>query len=775
MCFAQLHASSMKKGKLSMKKFSNATCPAGPLAFLMVVLAAAPMSIAQFPGMQQPKHYAWSDTTLSPDARADMVIKELTLEEKISLLHGQGFSFNATGPTESNGGAGYSVAIPRVGIPAIQMADSAYGVTRGAASGRYSTALPNNLAAASAWDPQAAFEYGALIGRELRQEGYSMSLGGGVNLPREPRDGRTFEYQGEDPLLAGTLGGNFVKGVQSQHVIGDLKHYAMNDQESGRNAVDVNVDKRSMRESDLLAFDIALKISDAGAFMCSYNRVNGDYACENSYLLSDVLRKDFHFQGFVVSDWGGTHSTAKASHAGLDQEQPGKNFFGDALQKAVESGEVSQDEINEHVHRILRTIFATGLFDNPVVKQVPDIEGGYVIAQKLAEKSIVLLKNERHILPLEGAGMHSVVLIGGHADVGVLTGGGSAQVDAPGGSVVPPPPPQPGANPMANFVRRQVWLPSSPLRALTAKLPSSKVTYVSGEDLAAAASAAKSADIAIVFGYQPESEGMDLKSLDLSDDQNKLIEAVAAANPKTIVVLETGSPATMPWIDKVAGVVEAWYPGIRGAEALGNLLTGEVNPSGKLAITFPKSDADLPHPTLVLPPPSSQPQRPAPGADISSFMAMMAKGLPPFEITYDEKLKVGYKWYDAEKKPVLFPFGFGLSYTTYAYSGLSVKSGETMEVSFTVRNTGKRAGTEIAQVYASLPEAAGEPPKRLIGWARVELAPGESKQVSIPVAHDHLTIYDEASDDWKLVPGNYNVMAGGSSQDLPLHQKINLP
>jgi beta-glucosidase len=758
-----------------MKKFSNATCPAGPLAFLMVVLAAAPMSIAQFPGMQQPKHYPWSDTSLSPDARADMVIKELTLEEKISLLHGQGFSFNAMGPTESNGGAGYSVAIPRVGIPAIQMADSAYGVTRGAASGRYSTALPNNLAAASAWDPQAAFEYGALIGRELRQEGYSMSLGGGVNLPREPRDGRTFEYQGEDPLLAGTLAGNFVKGVQSQHVIGDLKHYAMNDQESGRNAVDVNVDKRSMRESDLRAFEIALKISDAGAFMCSYNRVNGDYACENSYLLTEVLRKEFHFQGFVVSDWGGTHSTAKASHAGLDQEQPGKNFFGDAMQKAVESGEVSQDEINEHVHRILRTIFASGLFDNPVVKQVPDIEGGYEIAQKLAEKSIVLLKNERNILPLQSTGLHSIVLIGGHADVGVLTGGGSAQVDAPGGSVVPPPPPQPGANPMANFARRQVWLPSSPLRALTAKLPSSKVAYVSGEDLAAAASAAKSADIAIVFGYQPESEGMDLKSLDISDDQNKLIETVAAANAKTIVVLETGSSATMPWIEKVAGVVEAWYPGIRGAEALANLLTGDVNPTGKLAITFPKSDSDLPHPTLVLPPPASQPQRPAPGADISSFMAMMAKGLPPFEITYDEKLKVGYKWYDAEKKPVLFPFGFGLSYTTYAYSGLSVKGGESVEVSFTVRNTGKRAGTEIAQVYASLPDAAGEPPKRLIGWARVELAPGESKQVSIPVAHDHLTIYDEASNDWKLIPGAYNVMAGGSSQDLPLHQQINLP
>ena len=740
-----------------------------------LVLAAVlvPCAVAQFQRAQEPKHYPWSDTALSPDERADMVIKELTLEEKISLLHGQGFSFNATGPTESNGGAGYSVSIPRVGIPAIQMADSAYGVTRGAASGRYSTALPNNLAAASSWDPQSAFEYGALIGRELRQEGYSMSLGGGVNLPREPRNGRTFEYQGEDPLLAGTLVGNFVKGVQSQHVIGDLKHYAMNDQESGRNAVNANIDKRSMRETDLLAFEIALKISDAGAFMCSYNRVNGDYACENSYLLTEILRKDFQFKGFVVSDWGGTHSTAKASHAGLDQEQPGKNFFGDELKKAVDSGEVSQDEINQHVHRILRTIFATGLFDNPVVKQVPDVEGGYAIAQRLAEKSIVLLKNERNVLPLSAA-QHSILLIGGHADVGVLTGGGSAQVDAPGGSVVPPPPPQPGGGAMANFARRQTWLPSSPLRALTAKLPSSKVSYVSGDDLAAAATAAKAADVAIVFAYQHESEGMDLKTLALSDDQNKLIEAVAAANPKTIVVLETGSPATMPWIDKVAGVVEAWYPGIRGAEALANLLTGEVNPSGKLAITFPLSDSDLPHPTLVLPPPASQPQRPAPGADISSFMAMMAKGLPAFETYYDEKLKVGYKWYDAEKKPVLFPFGFGLSYTTYAYSGLTLKNGDGLTVSFTVKNTGKRAGAEIAQVYASLPDAAGEPPKRLIGWSRVELAPGESKVVTIPVERDRLNVFDEAADAWKLVPGSYTIMAGSSSQSLPLHQQTSM-
>ena len=737
---------------------------------LAVAFLAAPLAFAQFPGMQQPKHYPWSDSSLSPDVRADMVIKELTLDEKISLLHGQGMPFFSTAITESNGGAGYSNSIPRLGIPAVQMADSAYGVTRGAAAGRYSTALPNNLGAASSWDTQAAFEYGALIGRELRNQGYSMSLGGGVNMPREPRNGRTFEYQGEDPLLAGTLAGSFAKGVQSQHVIGDLKHYALNDQESGRNAVNVNIDKRSMRETDLRAFGIALAISDAQGVMCSYNRVNGDFACENSYLLTDVLKKAFNFKGFVLSDWGGTHSVAKASHAGLDQEQPDKYFFGDALKKAVEDGEVSGEEINDHVHRVLRAIFATGLFDNPVEKQAPDVESGYALAQSIAEKSIVLLKNERNVLPL-ATGLHSVVLIGGHADKGVITGGGSAQVDAPGGSAVPPPPP--GKNPFDAFMRPQ-WLPSSPLRALAAKLPGVTVSYVSGDDLAAAVSAAKSADVAIVFGYQWESEGMDLPTLSLAPEQNALIEAVTAANPKTIVVLETGSPATMPWVEKAAGVVEAWYPGIRGAEALANLLTGQVNPSAKLAITFPKSDADLPHPALVKPPPESEPNYSAMGGDISNVMSIMAKGLPAFQTTYDEKLEVGYKWYDAKKKAVLFPFGFGLSYTTYAYSRLTVKTGDALEVSFTVKNTGKRAGTEIAQVYASLPDAAGEPPKRLIGWTRIELAAGESKLVSIPVERERLTVFDEGTDGWKLVPGNYNVLAGGSSQDLPLHQTVTL-
>ena len=740
------------------------------IAMLIVGLLGGRVSWTQPGGTPEPKHYAWSDSSLSPDERADMVLKEMTLDEKISLLHGQGMPFGSTGPTESNGGAGYTNAIPHLGIPSIQMADSAYGVTRGAAAGRYSTALPNNLAAASAWDPQAAFEYGALIGRELRNQGYSMSLGGGVNLPREPRNGRTFEYMGEDPLLAGILDGNVVKGVQSQFVIGDLKHYALNDQESGRNAVNVNIDKRSMRETDLRAFEIAMSIAEPGGVMCSYNRVNGDFACENSYLLNEVLKKDFRFKGFVLSDWGGTHSAAKASHNGLDQEQPGKTFFGDELKKAVESGDVPQEELNDHVHRVLRTIFASGLFDHPVVKQVPDVEKGAALAQHLAEGSIVLLKNERKVLPLE-SGIRTVAVIGGHADAGVITGGGSAQVDAPGGSAVPPPPPS-GNNPMARFMRQQ-WLPSSPLKALSAALPGANVTFNSGDDAAAAAAVARQADVAIVFAWQWESEGFDLPTLDLAKEQNALIEAVAAANPRTVVVLETGSPATMPWIDKVASVIELWYPGIRGAEALANILTGKVNPTGKLAITFPKSDTDLPHPTLVLPPPESQ-MNFGGGGDISARMARAAKGLPPFQISYDEGLRVGYKWYDDEKKDVLFPFGFGLSYTTYAYSGLTVKAGDGLSVSFMVKNTGKRAGTEIAQVYTGFPDAAGEPPKRLIGWTRVNLAPGEQKAVTVAVDRDRLTVYGESSDSWKLVPGKYNVQAGGSSRDLPLHQEVSL-
>jgi beta-glucosidase len=715
------------------------------------------------------KSFPWSASTLSPGERASLVLKEMTLDEKIALVHGQGMPGERTALSASNGGAGFSVGVPRLGIPMIQMADAAYGVTRSEANGRYSTALPSTLGAASSWDPQSAYEYGALIATELRAQGYNMSLGGGTNLTREPRSGRTFEYMGEDPLLSGTLDGNVMRGEQDQHVIGDIKHYAINDQENGRNAVNANIDRRSMRESDLLAFEIALDTSHAAAVMCSYNRVNGDYACENHYLLQDVLKKDFNFQGFVVSDWGGTHSATKASHAGLDMEQPDEFYYGRELKKAVESGAVSKTELDDHVFRILRAEFAEGLVDFPIEKKVVDVDHGFEVAQHLAEKSIVLLQNRNGILPLDPEKEQTIALIGGHADVGVLSGGGSAQVDSPGGSPVPPPPI--GTGPFDALIR-PAWLRDAPWPAIQAAFPKAKVIYNSGDDPAAAADLARTADAVIVFGYQWESETKDLETLSLETKQNTLIETVAAASPHTIVVLETGSPATMPWAGKVSAILEAWYPGIRGAEALAGILSGAVNPTGKLAVTFPINDTDLPHPRLVKPPDASELKM---KSSMTQVMAEMGQGLPAFQTYYDEKLKVGYKWYDAEKKDVLFPFGYGLSYTTYSYSSLDLKAGDTLSASFTVKNTGQRAGEEIAQVYASLPGSAGEPPRRLVGWAKLPLAAGESRQATVQIDRKLLEVFDEETDSWKLIPGTYTLSAGSSSRDLPLQKTILLP
>ena len=729
-----------------------------------------------FPGSQAPAVKGpWMDKSLSPDRRADLLVGQMTLEEKISLLHGSGFrGMPGPGgapppPTRSLGGAGFIPGIPRLGIPDLQMADAAVGVTRGAVYGRYSTALPSATSEASSWDLQLAHDYGALIGRELRNQGFNMSLGGGINLTREPRNGRTFEYKGEDPILAGKLVGQEMKALQEQGVIGDIKHYAVNDQESGRNFVDVKIDRRALRESDLLAFEIGVKESGVGAVMCSYNLVNGDYACENSYLLSQALKKDFGFPGFVLSDWGGTHSTAKAALAGLDMEMPGNTYFADALEKAVKNGEVPASRVDDMVHRILRTEFAVGLFDQPPDRKVVDIYSGFEVAQRVAEHGTVLLKNAQGQLPLRATRLHSIAVIGSHSDVAVLSGGGSAQVDPPGGSAVPPPPPPPGA-PARAFFERVVWDPSSPLKALRAKAPHAKVEYDPGQDPATAAALAKASEVAIVFVNQPTSEGRDVPSLSLPDNQDALVSAVAAANPHTIVVLETGDPVAMPWVDKVSAVLEAWYPGIRGADAIANILFGDVNPSAKLPMTFPRTEADLPHPKLTQQPPpafATDMVSPFPG---SSFRMNTRR----FEVAYDEGLKVGYKWYDAEGKQPLFAFGYGLSYTSYAYSDLKVEGGQAPTVSFRVKNTGAREGAEIAEVYVSLPAGAGEPPKRLVAWEKVHLAPGEAKPVSVSLDRHYLSTFNAEKDSWELVSGEYKIWVGGSSRSLPLSKTLTL-
>jgi beta-glucosidase len=454
-----------------------------------------------------------------------------------------------------------------------------------------------------------------------------------------------------------------------------------------------------------------------------------------------VLKKDWDFKGFVISDWGGTHSTEKASAAGLDQEEPMADYFGPRLKEAVDAGKVPLSEIDDHARRVLYAEFLSGVVDDPPHKSVIDVEKGFEVAQRVEEKSIVLLKNNRGVLPIDPSKVHSIAIIGGHADVGMLSGGGSAQVDPPGGNAIMPP----GKG--ETHWQDHIWFPTSPLKALRAKLPNTKIGFDSGTDLKSAVSLAKHSDLAIVFADQWISEDMDLPSLSLPDNRDALIEQVAAANPRTIVVLETGTAVTMPWLDKVAGIVEAWYAGSSGHKALANVLVGDVNPTGKLAITFPRSEKDLPHPVIPSLPPQDQ--------------------ALSYAVHYDEGPEVGYKWYETQHKQPLFAFGFGLSYTTYAYSDLSVDS-SAKTARFTVKNTGKQAGTEIAEVYGRLPRGADESFKRLVGWKRVTLAPGESQTVTIAIDPRVLETFDEASDRWNLAPGSYEVLVGASSDNTPL-------
>lgn len=437
-------------------------------------------------------------------------------------------------------------------------------------------------------------------------------------------------------------------------------------------------------------------------------------------------------------------------------------YFGLPLKQAVESGQVPMKQIDDSARRVLYAEFASGIVDHPIEKSVVDVRAGFETAQHVEEHSIVLLKNQNSILPLNSKNVHRIIEIGGHADVGMLSGGGSAQVDPPGGNAIMPPG-QGGTK-----WQEHIWFPTSPLKALRAAMPETQVDYYSGNDLSTAASLASKADVAIVFAYQWESEGMDLPNLSLPDGQDQLIERVAEANPKTIVVLETGSAVKMPWLDKVEGVVEAWYAGSSGHTALANVLVGKVDPTAKLPMTFPVSESDLPHATI--PPLAREDAGQGTGA-VNGKTHTASR----YSVNYSEGAAVGYKWYQAQHKPVLFPFGFGLSYTTYAYSGLKIDNeNHHPAVSFTVTNTGSRLGTEIAQVYMAIPKAAGESFRRLVGWKRVELKPGESKTVSLDIDPRMLAIYDQGKDGWNLLPGSYEVFVGPSSGATKLEGKLDL-
>jgi beta-glucosidase len=720
----------------------------------VAAFCAALLALSSWNCFAQSPKQPWTNTHLSPDDRADQVVKAMTLDEKIQLVHGSMAMLGRKIPG-ALGGDGFVPGIPRLGIPDLNLIGAGVGVTNlGKRTNGQATALPASLAETATWDPKLAYEFGTVIGRETRDQGFNVSLGGGNDIMREPRNGRNFEYHGEDPILAGKIIGQELKAIQDQGVIADIKHYALNCQETDRMGVSSNLDQRSMRELDLLAFEIGIKDSGVGTVMCAYNRVNGVYSCENDYLLNQALKKDWNFQGWVMSDWGATHSTVKAALAGLDQEFFENKYFSEPLKKAVANGEVPVSRLDDMVHRILRTMFAFGVIDNPPVIKPIDAEGDAAVAQRVEEEGAVLLRNEGNQLPLKASSLRSIAVIGSHADVGVLSGGGSAQVEPVGGNAVPPKEIPPGPN---GFLAVLVWDPSSPLRAIQAKAPNAKVSYDDGTDPAAAAKLAASSDVAVVFVHQHTHEGADLENLSLPDHQDDLVKQVAAANPQTIVVLENGDPVLMPWLTSVKAVLESWYPGQRGGEAIANILFGDVNPSGKLPISFPKSEADLPHLTVPTPPPSNQPTN----DDLLPTPVFI-------DANYTEGLKVGYRWYDAENKDPLFPFGFGLSYTSFSYSQLNVTSGKPVQVRFSVKNAGSRAGAEVAQVYLGLPASAGEPPKRLVAWEKVQLDPGQSRTVTVSLEPQFMSIFNVEKDAWDLLPGDYLVFAGGSSRHTPL-------
>ena len=689
----------------------------------------------------------WMDPKLDPDERARLVEREMTLDERIGLLHGvMAFPFLGPLPPEARGSAGYIPGVPRLGVPALQESDASLGLTNPLEirKGEGGTPMPSGLALAATFDPDAAFQGGRMIGHEAWSAGFNVLLGGGVNLTREPRGGRSFEYLGEDPLLAGTLAGEAVRGTQSQHVISTVKHFVLNSQETLRHAVSANIPLAALRESDLLAFELAIERGEPGAVMCSYNRINGDYACDNDRLLNGVLKGDWGYRGWVMSDWGAVPGLQAAIH-GLDQ-QSGQQldkavYFGAPLKAAVESGTIPPERVSDMTRRILRSMFAVGVVENPPQRGPVDYDADAAVAQRAAEEGIVLLKNQDGLLPLASKGRR-VLLIGGFADVGVLSGGGSSQVIPPGAVMRVP---VAGEGELPGPFRSMVFHLSSPLKALRAAAPDDRVSFFPGDYPAAAAAAAHDADVAIVFATQWTTEGADVPDLTLPNGQDQLIAAVAAANPNTIVVLETGGPVLMPWLGQVKAVIEAWYPGVRGGEALARILTGQVNPSGHLPITFPAGESQLPQPVL---PGAGRTAEEAPGYDVA------------------EGADSGYRWYARQGLEPLFPFGHGLSYTSFGFAGLALKAGDGLELSFDVTNTGSSTGAEVPQAY--LVSAAGKPTRRLIGFARISLAPGETGRVTMTADPRLLGRYDESRHGWWIEPGVYRVAVGASSKALSL-------
>jgi beta-glucosidase len=786
---------------------------------------AAAASTAQCP---------WADSSQPIATRVTQLLQHMTLSDEITLVEGHG---------TSEPYVFYTPAIPNLCIPAIGEEDGPAGVADQLTG---VTQLPAGVALAATFDQKLATQYGQVIGSEEAGKGAAVNLGPTVNIDRDPRWGRSFETLAEDPLLSGTMGSSEIEGVQSQGVMSQVKHYAAYNQETNRNSDqdDVIADARTLHEIYEPSFEDAVKDADVASVMCSYSSINGPYACENPTLETGVLREEWDFQGFVTSDYGAIHDLSAAT-AGTDQEQPFSDYFGATLQTAVTNGTISRGVVNTMVARVLTEMFRFNLIANPPTGSTTatvTTPAHVAVGTDVADKSATLLKNNGALLPLAARHGGKVAVIGPSASPAPTDGGGGSAYVIPSQTVTPlqgleaaaghgthlsysqglptdgslpaipasalspayaPTPfgasysgtltaPETGTYVLAitntcacytptylslngqqlidnpGTPPQSVYSTSVPLTAgqtysLQISGASSALTWGTPSALAPgiaqAVAAAKQASTAVVVvSDDTESEATDRLSLNLPSAQNELVSAVAAANPHTVVVVDAGAPVLMPWLSQVGAVVDAWYPGETDGTSLARVLFGQVDPGGHLPVTFPTSLSQVPASTTA--------QFPGVGG----------------KVQYSEGLDVGYRWYDAQNLTPLFPFGYGLSYTKFAFSGLRVVSGGQgavgdVRVSAVVRNVGSKGGSDVAQLYLGDPTAAGEPPRQLAGYQRVSLAPGASERVQFTVTPRDESWWSDDAGGWSQSPGAYRVFVGDSSalSNLPLRGGFVLP
>ncbi|MFC5730043.1 MULTISPECIES: beta-glucosidase family protein [Nocardioides] len=738
-------------------------------AFLLLICGALSAVGLANPTAEAAPACPWLDPDESAETRAGQLVAAMTLDDKIQMVTGLGY-FNPSSPNRH--ASGVIRGNPRLCIPDLVLNDSTAGI---GFQQQHTTAFPQGITQASTWDRDLIGRFGEVLADEAMRKGVNVVLGPGINMARNPLYGRGFEYAGEDPYLAGRLSAEVIEGIQRRPVLATAKHFLLNEQEIDRTTNSSEADERTIREIYLPPFEDAVN-SGVGAVMCGYNRVASLHSCKNPALLQGYLKGDLGFDGFVMSDWGAAHTTVPEALAGMDMEMPGDGIlgvsemspakWGERLKAAVESGEVPVSRLDDMVRRILRPMFRGGLFEHP---PLPGSEAGQArsttpesiaTATKIAQDGSVLLKNQRDLLPLRGAGKRIALIGTPAAPLGAQLasqGYGSHHV------------PVFGLDP-------DVVPPLSAIRARAAR-DGSTVSYNDGTVPLLAAATARTADVAVVFVSDANTEMNDRPDLrprqavcnpilaftqtpnfpvciPLPTNQDALVAAVADANPNTVVVLQNGGPLEMPWLDAVPSVVENWYPGEVDGDALAGLLFGDVNFSGRLPVTFPQRLVD------------------GPIRSVEQYPGVKdADGVP--HSTYSEGLLIGYRWYDDQGIEPLFPFGHGLSYTTFAYSGLEIRRRATgATVRAQVTNTGSRTGAEVAQLYLAFPEEAGEPPLQLKGFEKVELDPGETRTVTFELDRRAFSIWDTAADDWRVVPGCYGVRVGGSSRDLPLSGSV---